>query len=60
VANGLTRARQAGCQMAILEVRSANRAARMLYQKSGFEEVGKRPRYYQNPLDDAITMICQL
>ncbi|MFN7826735.1 MAG: GNAT family N-acetyltransferase [Acidobacteriota bacterium] len=60
VANGLTRARQAGCQMAILEVRSANRAARMLYQKSGFEEVGKRPRYYQNPPDDAITMICQL
>ena len=59
VAAGLTIGRETGCQVAILEVRSANLPARMLYLKSGFEEVGKRPRYYQNPPDDAITMLCQ-
>lgn len=60
VAAGLSIGRRHSCQIAILEVRSANLPARTLYLKAGFEEVGKRPRYYQNPPDDAITMLCQL
>lgn len=59
VSTGLDLARQEGCGIAILEVRSSNGPARNLYRKAGFEEAGKRPGYYQNPPDDAITMLCQ-
>lgn len=37
-----------------LEVRSSNQGARALYQKVGFEELGLRKSYYQNPSEDAI------
>lgn len=36
-----------------LEVRASNEAARQLYQSLGFELVGKRPRYYTKPVEDA-------
>lgn len=39
-----------------LEVRVTNQAARGLYKKVGFEEVGLRPRYYTDTNEDAITM----
>ena len=39
-----------------LEVRESNTPARSLYQKFGFEEIGKRARYYSNPTEDAILM----
>lgn len=39
-----------------LEVRVSNQAARGLYKKVGFEEVGLRPRYYTDTNEDAITM----
>jgi len=38
----------------LLEVRAANVAARRLYEKHGFREVGRRPNYYRDPVDDAI------
>jgi ribosomal protein S18 acetylase RimI-like enzyme len=57
---GLTLARRADCLTAHLEVRSANLPARQLYLKAGFREVGRRPRYYLNPPDDAITMTSEL
>lgn len=37
-----------------LEVRESNLAAQRLYDAFGFERVGKRPRYYSNPREDAI------
>lgn len=36
-----------------LEVRESNAAAQALYEKLGFEQVGRRPKYYQNPKEDA-------
>jgi ribosomal-protein-alanine N-acetyltransferase len=37
----------AGCQRLLLEVAEDNAAARTLYGKLGFAEVGRRPSYYQ-------------
>ena len=39
-----------------LEVRESNHAARNLYQKLGFSEVGRRPEYYDHPIEAAIVM----
>jgi ribosomal-protein-alanine N-acetyltransferase len=39
-----------------LEVRVSNLAAQALYRAIGFEEVGWRPGYYAEPLEDAILM----
>lgn len=41
-----------------LEVRPSNKAARRLYDKAGFIEVGRRPRYYPGTVEreDAIIM----
>lgn len=36
-----------------LEVRESNEAARQLYLSLGFQLVGKRPRYYTRPVEDA-------
>ena len=39
-----------------LEVRASNQVARALYEKHGFQPVGQRKNYYQNPVEDAILM----
>lgn len=39
-----------------LEVRAANKPALVLYRMLGFTEIGRRPRYYDHPVDDAILM----
>ncbi len=39
-----------------LEVRQSNAAARHLYDRVGFIEVGLRRRYYDRPVEDAIVM----
>lgn len=39
-----------------LEVRASNTAARALYQKHGYAEVGCRKNYYEHPREDAIIM----
>ena len=39
-----------------LEVRASNTPAQALYEKLGFREVGRRPRYYQNPKEDALIL----
>lgn len=39
-----------------LEVRPSNEAAVALYQKFGFEEVGRRKNYYEKPKEDALIM----
>jgi ribosomal-protein-alanine N-acetyltransferase len=39
-----------------LEVRERNLAARALYRKTGFTEVGRRKGYYDHPPDDALML----
>jgi len=43
-----------------LEVRAASPWALRLYGGLGFVATGRRPRYYQDPTDDAIVMRCSL
>lgn len=45
-----------GAAVLRLEVRGSNLAARRLYEKNGFETVGKRKNYYEKPTEDAILM----
>ena len=40
----------------LLEVRVSNEPAIALYQKLGFVQVGRRPRYYHNPREDALIL----
>ena len=39
-----------------LEVRASNTPAQAMYEKLGFTEIGRRPRYYQNPKEDALIL----
>ena len=43
-----------GAISVMLEVRESNEAARALYGNSGFAEVGRRPKYYAMPEEDAL------
>ena len=45
-----------GADLMTLEVRVSNDAARRLYAKLGFRDVGRRPHYYKDNLEDAILM----
>lgn len=45
-----------GAKSSFLEVRAGNTAAQEMYRKLGFEESGRRPRYYKNNDEDAILM----
>lgn len=49
-------ARNHGSRVVTLEVRSSNMAARTLYHKYGFREVGVRKRYYADNNEDAVIM----
>jgi len=40
----------------LLEVRASNRAAAELYARAGFLEVGRRPGYYADPVEDAVIL----
>lgn len=50
------------CEQVFLEVRPSNRAAIALYHDLGFNEIGRRPRYYpaKNGREDAIVMAIEL
>lgn len=45
-----------GAVVATLEVRPSNHPALALYQKYGFEQVGRRPRYYSDNDEDALIL----
>ena len=52
----LKEAKARGVTRVMLEVRVSNAAARALYRHWGFETVGRRPRYYRHPTEDAVLM----
>ena len=54
------RAASLGAEEIFLEVRESNAPARHLYEKYGFEVLGKRKGYYQKPVEDAILMKCTM
>ncbi len=48
------KARSEGADRLTLEVRESNRAARQLYELTGFAQIGLRPRYYHEPEEAAV------
>jgi ribosomal-protein-alanine N-acetyltransferase len=58
----LQQARGRGAQRVFLEVRPSNPAAIALYDAEGFNEIGRRPRYYPaaSGREDAIVMALEL
>lgn len=53
----LRRAGEQGARKVFLQVRQSNEAARNLYEAAGFREVGRRPRYYRGPVEDALVLM---
>jgi ribosomal-protein-alanine N-acetyltransferase len=56
LSEGLAQARALGAELAWLEVRPSNAAARSLYESFGFKEVGRRPQYYDDTHEDALLL----
>jgi ribosomal-protein-alanine N-acetyltransferase len=54
-------ARWNGAQRIFLEVRPSNPLAKLLYESVGFNEIGRRPRYYpaHDGREDAIVMMLE-
>ncbi len=51
--------RAADVRELLLEVRASNQPALTFYQSVGFRETGRRPRYYADPIEDAVLMRVQ-
>ena len=49
-----------GARMVFLEVRESNEGARAFYEGLGFRHVGRRPRYYNRPREDALVLAREL
>jgi len=56
LSRALEEGKKLGASAAFLEVRSGNLAAQSLYEKCGFVPIARRPRYYSEPLEDAVVM----
>ena len=52
----VARLAELGVETVRLEVRESNVAAVELYRSFGFGQVGRRPRYYVDPVEDALLM----
>ena len=48
--------RQRGSRCLTLEVRASNSPAIALYEKLGFQKIGRRKNYYRNPREDALIL----
>lgn len=48
--------RRQGAGVTLLEVRASNEKALAFYRALGFAESGRRPRYYADPVEDAVLM----
>ncbi|MDP8245511.1 MAG: ribosomal protein S18-alanine N-acetyltransferase [Candidatus Hinthialibacter antarcticus] len=48
--------REKQAQRVILEVRESNLSARSFYEGLGFEQIGRRKRYYEDPIEDALLL----
>lgn len=57
---GLAEAARRGAATVYLEVRESNAIARRLYASRRFAEVGRRRRYYRNPVEDALVLALPL
>lgn len=47
-------------EKALLEVRASNQAALRFYERHGFRAVGRRPRYYAAPVEDALLLTAEI
>lgn len=54
--NVLEKGKALGAKTATLEVRPSNHVAISLYKKYQFQEVGRRPNYYPDNLEDALIL----
>ena len=52
--------REAGAREIFLDVRPSNEGAIHLYETRGFVEIGRRPRYFRNPVEEAVEMRASL
>ena len=52
--------REKRARQAVLEVRAGNESAQQLYRSCEFEVIGRRPRYYKSPPEDALLMALSL
>ncbi|MGD0152492.1 MAG: ribosomal protein S18-alanine N-acetyltransferase [Thermacetogeniaceae bacterium] len=56
----INQARDRGASTMILEVRPSNAAARYLYKKMGFRQIGCRKNYYLETREDALVMLLHI
>ncbi len=56
LAHALLQLIEEGARSSFLEVRESNEAAQAMYRKFGYEETGRRRRYYSDNDEDAILM----
>jgi ribosomal-protein-alanine N-acetyltransferase len=56
----LDASRAGGARRVFLEVRESNAGAIAFYRSNGFRPDGRRPRYYQDPPEDALVLIREL
>jgi ribosomal-protein-alanine N-acetyltransferase len=56
LSHALQKLMEQGARSSFLEVRESNLAAQAMYRKFGYEETGRRRRYYKDNDEDAILM----
>jgi len=56
IADVIAASKAGGVRRIFLEVRDSNVAARNLYARMGFTEMGRRRQYYREPAEDALVL----
>ena len=60
LSTAIAECRERAFQAVFLEVRESNQRATAFYKKHGFAQSGRRPNYYRNPNEAALTMFLRL